>query len=125
MTLLKAPVTDKQLRRECLVKLGGGQLETNTIRLDESAPIPDRLYSPAQLSKLTRISTTVDCECPQHLAGLLQGLTAFEKYSSECEDRNPEDAKLHAFLHRTTATVRRTMEEALDHIVKAEGIRLD
>ena len=74
---------------------------------------------------IARISTSVDCECPQHLAGLLQGLTAFEKYSSECEDRNPQDAALHAFLHRTTANVRRTMEGALKHLATVEGLDLD
>lgn len=125
MTLLKAPANDRQLRRECLLKLGHTTPTSNTINVDESSPIPGRLYDQLQLAKLTRISTTVDCECPQHLAGLLQSLTAFEKYSSECEDRNPDDAVLHAFLHRTTATVRRTLEEALDHIVKTEGIKLD
>ena len=56
---------------------------------------------------------------------LLQSLSAFETYSQECEDRNPEDALLHAFLHRTTAHVRRIMEEALRHLVRVEGIRVD
>jgi hypothetical protein len=55
----------------------------------------------------------------------LQGLAAFEKYSSECEDRNPADAALHSFLHRTTAAVRRSMEEALDYVVQAEGLSVE
>ena len=87
--------------------------------------IPERIYTTDQLLKFARVSTSVDCECPQHLAGLLQGLAAFEKYSSECEDRNPQDAALHAFLHRATANVRRTMEDALQHLARVEGIELD
>ncbi|NNC90010.1 MAG: MerR family transcriptional regulator [Akkermansiaceae bacterium] len=125
LTLLRAPVSDRQLQRECLVQLSAPEPGEPALPMDESAPIPERLYARDQLGRLSRISTTVECECPQHLAGLLQGLCAFEKYSRECEDRNPQDARLHAFLHRTTAGVRRTMEEALQHVVIAEGIELD
>ena len=125
LTLLKAPVGDRQLKRECLVKLGLELPRSSLARIDESAPIPERLFSARQLARLARISTTVECECPQHLAGLLQGLAAFEKYSSECEDRNPADAALHSFLHRTTAAVRLSMEEALDYVVQAEGLSVE
>ena len=88
-------------------------------------PIPDRLYDADQLARLSRISSTIECECPQHMAELLKGLTAFEKYSQECEDRNADDSLLHAFLHRTTAHVRRTMEEALRHLIQSEGLKIE
>ena len=117
--LLKAPVSGEQLFRHCMIPQGESGIPLN------QGPIPPRLYSPEQLGQLAKVSTTVECECPQHLAGILQGLSAFEKYSSECESRNPEDARLHAFLHQTTARVRRTMEEALQHVVLAEGITVE
>ena len=123
LTLLAGPVGDDELRRECLLQLGASQTNSSGLPRDPGS-IPERLYTLDQLSRLTRLSTTVECECPQHLAGLLQSLSAFEKYSRECEDRNPQDALLHAFLHRTTAQVRRTMEEALQHVVQVEGIDL-
>ncbi|MBB22512.1 MAG: helix-turn-helix-type transcriptional regulator [Roseibacillus sp.] len=124
LKLLSAPLESRQIRREVLVQLG------SLFPTSENPPvvpedIPERIYTTDQLLKFARISTSVDCECPQHLAGLLQGLAAFEKYSSECEDRNPQDAALHAFLHRATANVRRTMEDALQHLVRVEGIELD
>ena len=122
--LLKAPVVEEQLLRHCMIHHNGLLQSQPTIPVDPG-PIPARLYTQDQLGQLARASTTVECECPQHLAGLLQGLAAFEKYSSECEDRSPEDALLHAFLYRTTARVRRTMEEALQHVVLAEGITLE
>ncbi|MEM1084448.1 MAG: MerR family transcriptional regulator [Verrucomicrobiota bacterium] len=123
--LLKAPVSDIELRREALVLLNAFRPRDNRRVSGQSGPIPDRLYDADQLARLSRISTTVECECPQHLAELLKGLTAFEKYSRECEDRNADDALLHAFLHRTTAHVRRSMEEALRHLIHSEGIELD
>ncbi|RPF90366.1 MAG: MerR family transcriptional regulator [Roseibacillus sp. TMED18] len=117
--LLKAPVSVEQLLRHCMIQQGQPGIPI------DPGPVPARLYTPDQLGQLAKVSTTVECECPQHLAGLLQGLAAFEKYSRECEDRNPEDALLHAFLYRTTARVRRTMEEALQHVVLAEGITVE
>jgi len=123
MTVLKAPVTDSQLHRECLVRLSKRDSTMGSFP-DKDAPIPDRLYTTQELSYLAGLSSTVKCECPQHLAELLQSLSAFENYSKECEDRSPEDAVLHDLLHRVTAGVRRQMEEVLSHVVQAEGIAL-
>jgi len=125
VTLLKAPLTSQQLRRECLRKLSSGRNKKPLPPSGETEQITEALYSKDQLSKLTELSTTIECECPRHLASLLQDLNAFEKYSLACENRNPADAQLHAYLYRTTALVRRRMEEALKHLLEAEGIHLD
>lgn len=124
LTLLTGPVNTALIRREVLTQLGSLYFEEVGA---DSYPeeIPERLYSNDHLMKFAKVSTSVDCECPQHLAGLLQSLSAFEKYSRECEDRNPQDALLHTFLHRCTANVRRTMEEALQHLARVEGIMLE
>ena len=88
-------------------------------------PPPARRFTAAQLLKLTRIESAVDCECPHHMAQVVQTLSAFELYSAQCENRNDEDAELHAYLHRATAQARAQMEEALAHLVEAEGLHLD
>jgi len=49
-------------------------------------------------------------------------LGAFEKYSSECESRNEEDAELHNYLYRTSAHCRAEMEAALTKVLSHEGI---
>ena len=125
LQLLKAPVGATQLRRECLVQLNTLHPRNLPAPAGGTGPIPERLYNADQLVRLTQAASAVECECPQHMAGLLQSLSAFETYSQECEDRNPEDALLHAFLHRSTAHVRRLMEEALRHLVRVEGIRIE
>lgn len=125
LQLLKAPLSASQLRRECLVQLNTLHPRNLPAPVGGTGPIPDRLYDAEQLVRMTQVASAVECECPQHMAGLLQSLTAFESYSRECEDRNPEDALLHSFLHRTTAHVRRIMEEALRHLARIEGIRID
>ena len=123
LNLLVAPVSDAQLRRECLLRFQALENGNSKIPID-LGPLPAKLYTQDQLAQLSQITSTVDCECPQHLAGLLKSLSAFEKYSGECEDRNPQDAVLHSFLHRTTAKARRSLEEALQHVLQTEGISL-
>ena len=86
------------------------------------APAP-RHFTPGQLLRLSEHSGAVECECPTHLVKLVQGLNAFETYSAHCENRNPEDAALHALLHRETARARAIMETALARLAEAEGIR--
>ncbi len=125
LKLLSAPMESGQIRREILLQLGSLFPAAEVVAPVVPEDIPERVYTMDQLLKFARVSTSVDCECPQHLAGLLEGLTAFEKYSRECEDLNPQDAALHSFLHRATANVRRKMEEALQHLAKVEGIDLD
>ena len=55
---------------------------------------------------------------------LAASLAAFEHYSTECESRSPRDAALHAFLYATASHARHMIEEALDHVVQMENIKL-
>jgi hypothetical protein len=86
--------------------------------------IPPRAFTDEQLVRIAKVSSVVKCECPQHLANLLSGLIAFEKYSEQCEDRSESDAAIHAYLHRTTAQARASMEIALSEVLTQEGITI-
>ncbi len=90
----------------------------------EHGPAPVRRYSPEQLSRLGQQETTVDCECPKHMADILNTLGAFEVYSQDCEDRDPEDAALHAYLHAATANARAIMEDALARLIEVEKLQV-
>jgi MerR family transcriptional regulator, light-induced transcriptional regulator len=87
-----------------------------------SEPIPPRRFNHQELTKLIRASTAIDCECPHHLAQLVGDLTAFEIYSSQCANRDEDDAALHRYLHQTTAQARALIERALERVAEAEGI---
>jgi DNA-binding transcriptional MerR regulator len=91
---------------------------------DSEAPAPRR-FSPSQLAKLATHSSDVVCECPAHLVQLVNSLSAFESYSASCEHTSPDDAALHALLHRETARARAIMEKALLQVARAEGIEYD
>lgn len=124
LIVLRGPLSLARMRRECLLQLRTLFPEFGGPMPVDAGPIPARRFNAAQLGRLASISRSVDCECPLHMAELLKSLTAFEAYSEACEDRNADDALLHGFLHRTTARVRRTMENALDELLRVEGIEL-
>ena len=90
--------------------------------LSFGGPIPPRRYDSAALMRIAAASPVVRCECPHHLVQLVSSLVAFENYSRECENRNADDAALHAFLYAATAQARATMEAALARVIEAEGI---
>ena len=85
---------------------------------------PQRRYTDEQLARLLEISSAIDCECPNHLAKIVEGLIAFELYSKDCENRNEEDAKIHAMLYRRTSQARAIMEEALEELVVFEKLEV-
>ncbi|MEM7504947.1 MAG: MerR family transcriptional regulator [Pseudomonadota bacterium] len=87
-----------------------------------SGPVAPRRFNNQQLTRLTRASTAIDCECPHHLAQLVGDLTAFEIYSAQCANRDENDAALHRYLHQTTAQARALIEAALERVADAEGI---
>lgn len=94
---------------------------------DFGAPLPvgaARLFSQAQLGRLQEITSSVRCECPNHMAELVSSLAAFEEYSKKCENRDDADAAMHAKLYRETSRARRLMEEALVALCRYERIDL-
>jgi DNA-binding transcriptional MerR regulator len=85
---------------------------------------PERLYEDRQLAVAATTSTSIRCECPRHLADLILSLSHFEAYSARCENKNRDDAALHAYLHVATAQARLLMEQALRKVAEVEGIDL-
>ncbi len=86
-------------------------------------PIAARRFDDEQIARLREVRSSVDCECPNHLAGLIASLVAFERYSQGCESRTPDDAALHALLHRGTAEARAAMEDLLVRVCEQDGIK--
>ncbi|MEO1037105.1 MAG: MerR family transcriptional regulator [Pseudomonadota bacterium] len=79
--------------------------------------IPPRRFAEADLSAIVKRQSDIACECPAHLADLIQSLAAFEVYSEQCESRDEKDAALHRYLQGTAARARALMEEAMDTLV--------
>ncbi|HWW69930.1 MAG TPA: MerR family transcriptional regulator, partial [Duganella sp.] len=76
------------------------------------------------LAALAASSSSINCECPRHLADILTMLASFERYSLQCQNRNAADAALHEDLARSAGHARVMMEQALERLAYAEGLPL-
>lgn len=81
-------------------------------------------YTREQLGRLMEIQSAVQCECPNHVAQIVEKLQAFEAYSRDCQNRDDQDAKVHASLYAFSTVARREMEKALALLVEHEKIDL-
>jgi MerR family transcriptional regulator, light-induced transcriptional regulator len=86
-------------------------------------PLPRR-FSAKALAALAQTPSSVACECPRHLAEIVQHLTGFEQYSADCGARSPADEALHAQLNHVAGTARAMFEQALLGVMDAEGIAM-
>ncbi|MGB0721046.1 MAG: MerR family transcriptional regulator [Gammaproteobacteria bacterium] len=123
--LLRSPVNFDELVRVCRREARHEQAavkgaDDGAVSLND--PLPPRRFNAAQLGELSTLESKLQCECPRHLADLIEGLCAFEIYSGQCENRSQADAALHARLHAATAKARSIMEVALEDLLKVEGI---
>lgn len=121
ITALRSPINMTELKLACLLDVKSSPEFPATTQPSEE-DIPLRLFSDQELSDIALASVTVRCECPHHLVTLISNLTSFESYSESCENRNVQDAALHAYLHRVVAKSRVLVEEALAAVAKAEGL---
>lgn len=85
---------------------------------------PPRRLDDQALAALAAASTTINCECPRHLADILMMLGSFERYSLQCASRNSADAALHQELNHSAGMARAIMEQALERLALAEGLPL-
>ncbi len=81
-----------------------------------------RRYDEAFLHQLSQMPSKVQCECPNHLADLLNKLNAFERYSLECESTSIKDAAMHAMMYSASGHCREFLEEVLRRLMAHEGI---
>jgi hypothetical protein len=126
VALLRAPIDLAELPQVTLALVHQRRGTKGGRREDAlaSADIPAPRFSPEVVARVAQSMPAMRCECPHHLADIIASLLAFERYSLECENRNPEDATLHHFLAATTGRARWAFEEALERVAQAEGIDL-
>jgi DNA-binding transcriptional MerR regulator len=124
---LRGPVDVQAVQNHCRAILGqyrNAEQEEAEHASNQGQSVSPRQYSDEALARLASISSTIKCECPRHLAELITSLSAFEKYSSECESRNLKDSELHAYLSTTSSKARHLFELALSQVIEAENIEL-
>lgn len=87
-----------------------------------NAPQAPRFDAEA-LNTLATASNKIGCECPRHLAEILLMVGSFERYSAQCASKNTDDAQLHQELGYAAGQARSILEEAMERLVRAEGLK--
>ena len=124
---LRAPADVSDLKRACLAASAHSFLTFSDPQSNEStipSKIRPRRYNDEKLARIASLSTTIECECPHHLADLISCLSSFEQYSADCTSRNENDAAMHRYLHETTAKARSLLETALTRLIDFEGLEV-
>lgn len=119
---LAAPTDPAQLARICQLGLAIEPAPPTAFSQMLMHPTAPQRYSDAFLLQLSQMPSKVQCECPNHLADLLMKLTAFERYSLECESLNVKDAAMHAMMYSASGHCREFLEEVLRRLLAHEGI---
>lgn len=91
-------------------------------RAQPAAAPPQALYTRAQLERLLNSPSTVQCECPAHLAGLILRLREFERFSRQCANDTPEQAALHGALGAGGAEAAAILEALLERVCAFDGV---
>lgn len=81
-----------------------------------------RTYTEDELLAARELKSLLDCECPRHIANLVQLLNQFEDYSSSCSVENWQDAAVHACIYAYTNQARYLMEKALKAVIDERGV---
>ena len=92
--------------------------ETNMGDLVTTRP---RQFSEEELSAARLLKSTLECECPRHIADLIRALASFEEYSSSCSVENWHDAAVHSCIYAYTGQARWLMERALSAVLEERG----
>ncbi|MEE4278187.1 MAG: MerR family transcriptional regulator [Halieaceae bacterium] len=80
-----------------------------------------REFNAAELSAAANLKSTLDCECPRHIAELITALANFEEYSASCSVDNWHDAAVHACIYAYTGQARHLMEKAMHAVLEERG----
>jgi DNA-binding transcriptional MerR regulator len=114
----RAPSDASEVALLCNTALTGAALPPPA----PSTPAAPRRLNDEELATLASASTSINCECPRHLADILLMLGSFERYSAQCAHRNATDAAMHDDLARSAGHARMLMEDALERLAYAEGL---
>ncbi len=119
---LAAPADPAQIARICQLGLAIDPTPPAAFSQMLMHSAAARRYDEAFLQQLSQMPSKVQCECPNHLADLLNKLNAFERYSLECESTNIKDAAMHAMMYSASGHCREFLEEVLRRLMLHEGI---
>lgn len=86
--------------------------------LGELVTAKERQFGGTELAAARRLKSSLECECPRHIADLIEALASFEEYSASCSVDNWKDAAVHACIYAYTGQARHLMEQAMQSVLE-------
>ena len=86
--------------------------------LGELMTAKPRQFGAVELAAAAALESTLDCECPKHIAQLITALIAFEEYSASCSVDNWHEAAVHSCIYAYAGQARHLMEKALRTVLE-------
>jgi DNA-binding transcriptional MerR regulator len=108
----------------CRSALAGQRLPLREPSATAATAVAPPRFDEEALAAISAAGNRLSCECPRHLTDLLFMLGSFERYSAQCANRNPEDARLHKMLELASGQARVVLEDALTALAVADGLPL-
>lgn len=118
VSVFKAPIDESELERALRAQV----LKQPQVVPQGVSNRNPRKFSDQELQRAAAMSTSIDCECPQHLAEIIRGLVSFEVYSSQCVSKDKAGEDLHRHIHQQTGVARAVMEDLLKLVLDHEGL---
>ncbi|EAR09447.1 MerR family transcriptional regulator [Reinekea blandensis] len=84
--------------------------------------LAQRQFTNEDLERFLTFKPELDCECPNHIAGILKQLRSFAYYSLDCKTQNAQQAWVHQQIFRHIRDAQQDVEAALRLIADEEGI---
>ena len=117
----RVPADLGELALLCRSALAGQRLPLQQAPL---ATVTPPRFDDEALATIAASGNSITCECPRHLSELLLMVGSFERYSAQCANRNPEDARLHTQLEMAAGQARVVLENAMVALATADGLPL-
>jgi hypothetical protein len=117
----RVPADLGELALLCRSALAGQRLPLQQAPL---ASVTPPRFDDEALATIAASGNSITCECPRHLSELLLMVGSFERYSAQCANRNPEDARLHTQLELAAGQARVVLENAMLALAAADGLPL-
>lgn len=74
------------------------------------------------LESLKAASTSVSCECPDHLIKLLESIKEFTAYQKTCITEKPSDELTHQWLLSTSVNLEHLVSNTIISLARMEGM---
>lgn len=74
------------------------------------------------INEIEKLSSSVSCECPQHLIDILKQVQAFTKYQESCITEKPQDQHTHAWLKTSSINLEHLISGTIINLARLEGM---